>query len=439
MTSLRARRSPLTRAGLTQAGRRRAELGADYFRIDEREIADLILFGRRYAKHVRFFDTPSAAGTRPLGEIADWTRFFASDESASLAALAKLPVESIVSFQGDLETWLKADPARDPAVLGAYFNLHFHVPFALLAEAGEIADKLSQNGPLRSVVIEMARRELAQPIEALIGWYKGASEPGPLQVIADEAVTAIDFKLGSIAADRRLRLPALIQAMVLGRKKLGDQSLPAILLEGTPPGNWTDIWTKVKADDAPYRDGGPKAYERIYDALDFNLMRSAIHAITRVAARLKSEAEASLMASLDQFGGHQPHYGLWLAFLKLFRHAQQSLNSFTERHLDFYFQEVLQLRPREAVADHVHLLFELAKSVEAVQIRAGTAFRAGNDARGRPVVYALEYSTKPMRYPLLLRDYPRVSRRSSSPGITTSGHSIRSSAESRTPRASSCL
>ena len=390
MVSLCSRRSPLTRSGLTQTGRRRSELGADHFGIDERDIADLIMFGRRYAKHIRFYEKPREAGEPPLEAIADWTRFFENDLSSSLAALAKLPVESMASFQSDLEVWLKAEPPRDPAMLGAYFKLFFHLPFALLSEAGSIAEKLPQNEPLRAQVSEIARRELAKPIEALIGWYKGATAPGPTQLFVDGPVAEADYKLGPVASDNRLRLPAKIQSTLIGRKGLGSEPLPSILLADIAPGKWDGIWARVVADDAPYRDGGAKAYERIYDALDYNLMASAIRSVTRVAARIKQEANDGLMASLERLGSHDPHYGLWLTFLRLFRHAQQSLNGFTERHLDFYFREVLQLRPREAAPDHVHLLFELAKSVDAVKLSAGTAFRAGNDALGRAVAYALE-------------------------------------------------
>ena len=389
MAGLCARRSPLSRSGLTQAGRRRAELGVDHFRIDERDTADLIMFGRRFARHIRYYEVPRKGAPGPE-EIVDWSAFFESDISANLAALAKLPVESMAAFHGDLETWLKADPARDPEALGAYFKLLFHLPLALLQEAGAIAEKLPGNEPLRAEIAEMARRDLAQPIEAIIGWYKSASQVGASQIFADEGLASGDYKLGTVAGDRRLRLPSFVQCTMLNRGPPAKEPLPPIFLADITPGDWHGIWKRVRADDAPYRDGGTQAYERIYDALEYNLMASAIRAIYRSAARLKREAESKLSRSLERFGGHEPHYGLWLAFLRLFRHAQQSLNGFTERHLDFYFREVLQLRARAPLPDRVHLLFELAKSAEAVRLPAGTAFRAGNDALGRPVRYELE-------------------------------------------------
>ena len=384
-----SRSSPLARSGLTQAGRRRAELGPDYFRIDERDVADLIMFGRRYAAHIRYYPAPRPDGTDP-DELIDWSRFFESDVSASLAALAKLPVEQMSAFHGDLQTWLKADPMRDPQQLAVYAKLNFHLPLALLGQAGEIAGKLPQNEPLRAQVAELARRELARPIESLIAWYKGASAAGPLQIFPDEGLEPADYKLGPVASDTRLRLPALAQAVLLGRKTPGKEPLADILVASIEPGDWQGIWKRVKADDTPYRDGGTQVYERIYDALEYNLMEAAIRSIYQSAARLKREAEAELARSLERFSAHEPHYGLWLAFLRLFRHAQQTLNGFTGRHLDFYFREILQLRAREAVPDRVHLLFELAKSVDAVRIAKGTAFRAGDDAQGKPVTYALE-------------------------------------------------
>src|SRR4249919_1634158 len=34
----------------------------------------------------------------------------------------------------------------------------------------------------------------------------------------------------------------------------------------------------------------------------------------------------------------QPHYALFLAFLRLFQRAQDDVNQFTKRHLDFYYE-----------------------------------------------------------------------------------------------------
>lgn len=43
---------------------------------------------------------------------------------------------------------------------------------------------------------------------------------------------------------------------------------------------------------------------------------------------------------------HKPHIGLLLASLKLFKEIQQDLNGLTKRHLDFYYQRILQQIPK---------------------------------------------------------------------------------------------
>jgi hypothetical protein len=74
----------------------------------------------------------------------------------------------------------------------------------------------------------------------------------------------------------------------------------------------------------------------------------------------------------------------------MFDVAREELNDFTGRHLDFYYEEVLRLSRRAPVPDHVHVLAELAKGRDSHLLSAGTELRAGKDAQGRAVSYALD-------------------------------------------------
>ncbi|MCG8573700.1 MAG: baseplate J/gp47 family protein [Flavobacteriales bacterium] len=86
----------------------------------------------------------------------------------------------------------------------------------------------------------------------------------------------------------------------------------------------------------------------------------------------------------------QPHYALFIAFLELFKYAQEDLNTITQRHLDFYYKDVLQIKEREAVPDQVFVIFELARQVSSHLVDAGTALNAGKDATGVNLVYDTE-------------------------------------------------
>lgn len=86
----------------------------------------------------------------------------------------------------------------------------------------------------------------------------------------------------------------------------------------------------------------------------------------------------------------EPHYALFLAFLELFRVAQDDLNSITQRHLDFYYREVLQLKEKPAVPDQVFLVFGLAKNTMTALLEKDTLMNAGKDGIGKELSYAID-------------------------------------------------
>lgn len=102
---------------------------------------------------------------------------------------------------------------------------------------------------------------------------------------------------------------------------------------------------------------------------------------------LMQAPDGQTLAQLQARSDNPPHLALFLAFLKLFGLAQDQLNTFTQRHLDYYYHEVLRLHGRPAVPDQVHLTFELARNVAEQVLPAGTGFDAGQDEAGRALTY----------------------------------------------------
>ena len=90
---------------------------------------------------------------------------------------------------------------------------------------------------------------------------------------------------------------------------------------------------------------------------------------------------------------NSPHFALFIAFLKLFKYAQDELNKITKKHLDFYYRDVLHLVEKPAVPDQVYLIFELAKHVSTTLLNKDTEFKAGKDEPGNNVVYTSKEET----------------------------------------------
>lgn len=85
-----------------------------------------------------------------------------------------------------------------------------------------------------------------------------------------------------------------------------------------------------------------------------------------------------------------PHYALFIAFLELFRIAQDDMNTITQRHLDFYYRDVLKMNEKEAIPDQVHVIFDLAKHVGSHLLKKGTVLNAGKDKTGKERFYTTD-------------------------------------------------
>jgi hypothetical protein len=86
----------------------------------------------------------------------------------------------------------------------------------------------------------------------------------------------------------------------------------------------------------------------------------------------------------------QPHYALFIAFLEIFRFAQDDINTITQRHLDFYYRDVLRLKEKDAVPDQVFIIFQLAQQVASHLVTEGTQLDAKKDATGVDLIYDTE-------------------------------------------------
>ena len=106
-------------------------------------------------------------------------------------------------------------------------------------------------------------------------------------------------------------------------------------------------------------------------------------------------AEASMELSLfplkeDLKKNHSPHLALLFSFLKLFRYLQNDLNGFTKKHLDFFYQDILKLKPRNAIPDKTHILFEIQNQLDKYLIKKNIKVKDGKDNNKAEINFALE-------------------------------------------------
>ncbi|HSY62150.1 MAG TPA: hypothetical protein VK796_09755, partial [Cytophaga sp.] len=150
-----------------------------------------------------------------------------------------------------------------------------------------------------------------------------------------------------------------------------------------------DLWglnDTINADISIYQ--GADNEEKILNAALY--VDDIFNSFYGFLSQLITNSESYMQFALEQYPAHQPHMALFIAFLQLFRLAQEQVNGITQRMLDFYYRDVLHLTAKPFIPDKVHIVFELAKDVAEYDVVPGTALKAGKDASGKDQIYTTE-------------------------------------------------
>lgn len=331
MTSKKIER--LTSAGTTQSGRKFAALDFEYVKIDERKFEDLLVFASGFSRLVNFYNLENKVE-------GDWSEFL-SDETVILATIIDAdPPEIEKRFKHNLSKALLFKRKEKKLF---YFRKCFR-------EIYELAIRF-QNWYYRLKAVESYNNENL--------------------AIKNEISNAISGKLINA-------LQILIEQQQLINESLDEED--QILIDYS---NFREIWTFSYSE--PKEDIPGRKFPENAASIGSQLEKS-FQAFFETLLYLKLKAPEYLEQSLRS-DTHYPEVALFLAFLKLFQHAQGNINNITRRHLDFYYTTVLNQERKPAVKDKVYLKFLLYQTADISEIKSGTGFHAGEDNKGNEVKY----------------------------------------------------
>lgn len=331
--------SEISRDGSGQLSRYLKALDPSYAPIDDRSIEDLLVFTKRYANQIRFYDIQEShinAGEDPTK--ISWREFFRRDMAVIAASIAVIDVKQFRKDYDELRLKLDANPTHN--------------------NFGNLFD------PILGMVVKIDK------------WYALAIPENPLY---NDLQLAIDSNLKEQAQK--------IMAYDKGFNHV-DPGHPLNLDYNTIENK--NVWGldsgSVNADISIYEGAGPD--EKIRHAALF--ADDIFNSFYGFLNQLVQNSESYMHFALEQYPSHQPHMALFISFLKLFQLAQEQMNGLTGRMLDFYYKDVLHLQAKPSITDKVHIVFELAKDVAEYDVAEGTALKAGKDASGKEQIYTTE-------------------------------------------------
>jgi len=370
MANCSKHKNPLINNGTSQIQRVLSGLDKNqYALVDEKEFADWIVFASEFAVFINNYNlSNSVAG--------NWKPFFSSDISAQLGTIA---LQNIERYQ--LEIKERFDFIRDDDNETALTEIRIKLNelFSAILTISKALDiyalKLPAETSLKQTILNLAKTRLSPALKRLIAYYQAAQTHGYL----DNSVLSNWLILNKPLTD--------------AGQLINVDGLSKIWFDDSIYADWTSYVTDIDSDESIFNNpltAFADEFLSIEHAANHNLFTGIFDTYLSTYTKIIQEAETELLKTLETYDAHTPHYALFLSFLMLFRFTQTHANTITQRHLDFYYKEVLRLQPRAAEANKVHVLGELAKQVDSYLLKQGTLLKAGKDSLKKDVNYQLD-------------------------------------------------
>ncbi len=353
----------LVREGTSQDQRLLSALDPAFAPVDEHGVAHRIVFAQAYSDLLNFFNLDDVAS-------GSWKPFFGTDLSVQLAVAAIQDVDLYRStVKGYFDSLRDLEPLADLNKAKETLGFLFSIAATVAKQFDVLKESLPTDNAFRASLQNIIHSQLAPGFAGLIAYYKADLAMAPNSLIADVqpgltilGVTTIPFS--KLFADG------------LTKDWITDAS-----------GDWNSYTAAIPPDASVFGSGATKL-ERINHIATHNLLSSVFDQFLKTYARLVTDADAALQVTFTKYDGHQPHFALFLAFLRLLEQARKEENTLTARHLELYYREILRLKEKPAQPGKAHLLVELGKQAASHEFPPGELFSAGKDDLGNDAFFA---------------------------------------------------
>jgi hypothetical protein len=360
--------NPLRRSGVSQIGRMQQALETSFINVDERDDANLVLFAKKFAAYLNYYNIDNL----PDG---NWQALMGNDIAVLLAEMATQPVKNYNPFAKQLFTEILQ--ASDAASAASKFKVLFDLVFSLTIKLDQQLAALPDTADTKSFALHIIQSKLQNSFTRFLAYYKAAIDAG-----ADVLDPSSTYHHTDEPFVLQLSQEAVLQR--ISGIWTGDEK--AFVIQDFI--NTIDANTLSEAKK--FFNLQKSSLLKIQSAATYNLFTSIFDAYANAFIKIAEEANENFNTVLENFSGHAPHKALFYSFIKLFREAQDQLNGFTKKHLDLFYKEILKLKNREAVADNVNVIFELAKNLDDHLVAKGTLLKAGKDNNSKDQFYALQ-------------------------------------------------
>lgn len=325
--------------GVSQRQRIMEDLLDGPAKVDGRSLADLLNYFAELSRHVNYYDSTLSLG--------DWQSFFQKSLPFSVAAMSRYD-QKLVTAKFELYGKLFDKKPSPQGLQLLIFYTYYGVIDKINGWYGQVR---GSELPVEFAIAKLTKDQLREPVNEFIRYANCA--------VRWYCIRPLDLN--------RLR-----------QNEIWD------IADGLEP---------LPCETDHFKKQYTTRRQRLVAIKDklSGLFTSFVNVTEAISDVASSTVEDSLLPLKEEFKqNHAPHLALIFAFLKLFRYLQDDLNSYTRKHLDFFYKDVLKLTAREAKPDHAHLVFEIQNALERHLLRKGLLAKDGKDNNKEDVRYSLD-------------------------------------------------
>lgn len=312
-----------------RSSRLRAKLQPNYFKIDDKTLQDFSVFATKYGQLISFFND----NNRPDG---DWSVFYRNDPTISLFFLQSL----------ETDKWL-----NKTAALLQHYDKAKSIETKIIALQG---------------LVELSCTIFLEIEQSVIN----LSEYNDFHKLLIKYIT-----------NKYSRFFAVVSMASKVLKERYDWTNPIIRnFDLTFNYYWKRDEQNIIAED-----------DQDWLNVLVRLLSRGLPRVVQHSDSLKTEVNTFLSKEVLQSGNIKPHIALFIAFYDLYKNAQEKLNTISERHLNYYFNDILKLQPKTGTSDSVYALINLTKGADTIQLTKGTKFNYKSKSKSEAEDFILDY------------------------------------------------
>ncbi len=334
-----------SRTGSSQGSRSREALSAQYAPIDGKTLGDRLYLIGQYAKLVNYYEVQKDLGGKEYLQADNWTDFFENSLPFQLANLSKTETTILKNQFSLLYEALKENPS--PQTLEALLNFLYEK--IILPASNLYSTVVGAGNSFGTSLLSIVKSSYQEPLRKFIALYNAS--------ITFLCVPKKKFDLflqppWQLGVQEIYALDPCIQQVKKGK-------IVGYLLSGKIASTLLDQFL------------------------------SGLEEIVQSSTDYIEESLYPLETSLQK--NHVPHLALMFTFLELFKHFQGNINELGKKHLDFFYKSVLQMLPKEAVADKAQLIFEIAKHIDdGYLLSEDLLLKDGKDTNNQEIQFGLD-------------------------------------------------